>query len=379
MFSLKSLATGTVDISGSGNAVYKNNAYVLLDFYEAFADQKPYFDPSYSEYTTALSESAKAWENRINENFHIEHDQELNKKIASKMAFIQNIDPILAFTLFEALKMYSWSLVDSPMQVIRNSETVIEGEPIYQLAVRNDRSIYISKPIWEQMALEQKAGLIFHEIISSLLPKMSPLRERQIVSYFFSKSFLQSSHEVHMKKLEQLLPCRSNAFKARIGNLLKTKFDNRTVPSPEMIKSIPWTELPTQLGSQFNFLPFGVTTIEETQSDFFGFQKKYKYSNLLLYDSISKFNLKLPSSSNPKYKFKVQFEDWYYLSFKLKFKESVDFNRSEPKLDFQMFVNQYSAINSYNSPGCLSVFQCKNKSAGEGLITIDWLKGFRDN
>lgn len=376
--STTTLATGTVDISGSGNAIYKNNSFVLLDFYEAFADQKPYFEPNYSEHTPSQFKLLKAWENRINENFELQHDLALNKKIASKMASIQNLDPILAFTLFEALKMYNWSLVDSPIQVIRNSETVIQGETVYQLAIRNDRTIYIAQPIWKQMALDQQVGLIFHEIISSLLPKMSALRERQIVSYFFSKSFLESSNEVQMKKLEQLLPCQSHFFKMKISNLLKTKFDHRIVPIPEMIKRISWAERPLQHGGQLNFLPFAVTAIEETQYNILGIQKKSMYSTLSLYNSITKFNLSLPNSANPKYKLKVQFEDWYYLSFKLNFKESASLDRSEPKLDFQMFVDQYSTINSFNSAGCLSVFQCKNKSDGEGFMTIEWLKEFKE-
>jgi hypothetical protein len=117
--------------------------------------------------------------------------------LARKLADLERTLPGFAEFLLGSLRLYNLAIVEQPLTKEPLGGGVIDfpEEDRVQLATRVFRTIYLHGPSWRALHPDQRAALILHELIGSLMkPERSPdgfemqpsLRTRQIVAALFS-------------------------------------------------------------------------------------------------------------------------------------------------------------------------------------------------
>jgi len=355
---------GTIDVSGSGHAIKRNGTYQLLDFVENLPSEAPYF---------LSAPTPNRWESLIYKQLSNQLFIPNAEVIGRKLAEIEQIDPIMAISIFEAMRMYNWNLIDEPLSV-ESINSILPEENIYQLAKRQGRTIYISKTIWDELSIKNKVGLLFHESISSLLPELPLQRERQIVSYFFSEEFMTSPISLQLQKLNGQLPCNCakliNTLSVVLRNQLSQNLNSITAQNIR-VRKIDW-QFDGSTG-RFQFLPLSIMTYMMTKKGIF--KNTVSFRNTIGFFNNNENTLQtLPFSNSSQITYLGIDERWYSLSLNMKFKESSQ--PSKPKLDWSLNIHPYLWINPINSNGCTAISICKNKPTGNAEKIANWLTRF---
>ncbi|MGE3261020.1 MAG: hypothetical protein AB7K68_04495 [Bacteriovoracia bacterium] len=153
--------------------------------------------------------------------------------LARKLTDLNRVAPGMGDFLLVSMKLYTWVLQDFPLTPINNpGDTVIlpPGSKVVQIANRLGTTIRIHRESWNRLNDENKAALLIHEAVYSLV---RPVREegskffqpartaQEITGAFFSSSFLSKD------------PAR--AYEA-LSNVLAIPFPMRT--------TVEWRQLP---------------------------------------------------------------------------------------------------------------------------------------
>lgn len=165
--------------SNGGKGVLTDRGVVLLDLYEASVDQ-PFFGGSYSE---------KAyWDLRLSlpKGFPVQ-------LIAQKLADIERFSPELHLLLLMSLNDLRWEFTRGELEMTDDLEKLPAVDParLVQLAVRKKKQIFIHRPLWNIMSLDQQAALVMHEMLYYHFDARSvtgvSLPVRQFVGVLFSE------------------------------------------------------------------------------------------------------------------------------------------------------------------------------------------------
>jgi hypothetical protein len=193
------LPAGAGDFVGnSGDGVWAGGRLIVRDLLQAgLADaywigpsENPHFQARLAALPPPLGDAAPA--------------------LGRKLSDLETIVPGLADFLLGGLGLFNFAMVEEPLTKEPLGGGVIDfpEESRVQLATRIFRTIYIHGPSWRALATDQKAALLLHEVIASLIkPVTGPdgfalqpsLRARQITAALFSpelrrqgKSFLDN-------------------------------------------------------------------------------------------------------------------------------------------------------------------------------------------
>ncbi|ASD64183.1 hypothetical protein [Bdellovibrio bacteriovorus] len=139
--------------SNGGKGVLTDRGVVLLDLFEAGVEL-PFFGGSYSEKTY--------WDLRVN----LPSDFPVGL-IAQKMADIARFSPELHLLLMMSLNDLRWEFTRSELELTTDLEKLPAVDPakLVQLAVRKKNQIFIHRPLWNILSLDQQAALTVHEML----------------------------------------------------------------------------------------------------------------------------------------------------------------------------------------------------------------------
>lgn len=146
--------------NGGGGVIVGNNIY-LLDFVEAGIEKTVYIDPIQKNYFRSLVEA------KLNP---AEFPTDL---ISQKFSEIYERNKVLALAAMMFLQQAQWVFVNQPL--VKTDDIVptvaIRDDEWVQLAVRRYSQVSLSASGWSKMPRAHQAGLIFHEIFSSLISR----------------------------------------------------------------------------------------------------------------------------------------------------------------------------------------------------------------
>lgn len=169
----------------------------LLDLVENGVEHDPYFnleiklnqamknDLSYALYNLNLS------------------TEELNL-LVRKLTEIENESPILAFTYFAAIKLYTWKLINQDLVNSPDFSSVVrvDNRELVSLANRKEQYVRINGKLWKELDAGNKVALIFHEMTYAFISDeideenaepatvvAQSAKARDITGYLFSIDF----------------------------------------------------------------------------------------------------------------------------------------------------------------------------------------------
>ncbi len=162
-FSAITLPGGETGVGNGGEAIEIQNKLYLLDFVESGIELNPKFDSNRRSNNSFNDRVLKALAN-------IEDEQTL-VAVANKLEDIFKLNPVTARSLLIAIESFSWAMLPRLLLPIPTEAGPIDfnGAPRYLLAVRKNRVIRIIRENWERLDSGSRPGLIFHEVIYSLL------------------------------------------------------------------------------------------------------------------------------------------------------------------------------------------------------------------
>jgi len=131
--------------------------------------------------------------------------------ITQRMTSIGRQDPLLASTLLEAMALYKWEIIDQEFKLLPLDGNILENKEgdLVLIANRRGRTVHLSRPYLKLMNSNHQAALVFHEVISPLLPlkeivaadgtrslRQDGARAREITGFFFSEAFWKIAENV---------------------------------------------------------------------------------------------------------------------------------------------------------------------------------------
>jgi len=164
--------------------------------------------------------------------------------VIRKLLEIQEMNPLLSFTLAKAISMFEWNAVETQLLNIADEDTPLNIDPnlLEQLAIRKGESILVDRKKLSELNDVNAAALVFHEMIYALSPfekmenpdfdngadsfRQSSFKAREIVGYMFGPSFQKKGLMAFNRKMESFFPDGKTAFAFRIepdGNILISK------------------------------------------------------------------------------------------------------------------------------------------------------------
>jgi hypothetical protein len=183
------------EVGNGGDAVKVGSSYYSLDLFESGVQEKPYFRPGVTVDPYVLSAINAALDPSLFPNV------ELSRKLSE----LHVDDPIFTDILIQAMKIYTWRIVNGPLKDVNDSDDMVVNPPsgLVQAAIRRFETITISGDIWYAMDNENRSALVLHEIFYALLkPQFKGLdsngREkfaqssevaRRAVGFLFSRDF----------------------------------------------------------------------------------------------------------------------------------------------------------------------------------------------
>lgn len=348
----RSSGGGTVDVSGGGHGVLIQSKVYLLDFYEAFSIKGP----------ALLKPLPRAgfWKTLLAHEHSTSQTADLLDGIANQFAQIESIDAFLAIVLFEAYKMYQWSWVEDQLALVSPIDTIYDSKSILQLATRKGRTIYIHQASWDMMESNQKIGLLFHEIISSLLAKMPVSRERQINSYFFDPHFLQKKPSEQRTLLANALPLQKDFYRAAI-NFFFTYNLNLSAPKDY---NFSYLYKPSNGNDSWQLSPYYQNSFESKLNNRIDLSHTF-------------YNFEEPSHTcrdSGICRKKLIGETWGYFYPKIQFANdigSVAYAKLNWSIETQIF-------GEFHSPDCKSFLLCPEDQSPDGGVKLrKWLFSFQ--
>jgi len=190
------------ETGNGGDGLLRNNKVYLLDLVEAGVELAPYFNNSVQA------------DERINSFLKnkLPIDNNVIELISRKTKEIYLKNSRLAYHILSAINLYDWQFLNTRLKDIPDDgDTIIDlpmkGE-LVQIAVRYKKEIKIDKKYWLLMDDANRASLILHEVLYSLIqPHMSKnstraqqssLDTRRFVGFLLSENF-------EREKLQQFL------------------------------------------------------------------------------------------------------------------------------------------------------------------------------
>lgn len=172
-----------------GNTVIANGQYYVLDLYEKGVHVNPWIDLSVPVPSALLA--------RVQSSFGQVKDAPV-VLVAQKLGEIARYSPNAAWQLLRAMEMYSWGMVTDPLPTIHDDVGGLQLTK-QQTAMRLKHQIYLAADIWAQMSPENRAALIFHEVVYSLTSPSPGLgwnmqdvkRAKTMVGHLFSTDLPQ--------------------------------------------------------------------------------------------------------------------------------------------------------------------------------------------
>ena len=148
-----------------GNAVVVDGKLYLLDLVEAGVQKMPFLGDGKVD-SGFIRDAQYAFHNAAR------LDNDVGKALTERLA---NLEPLVREQFLAAFSLYSWRIVDLPVEEIKGVKSPIDLKKtkVYQAAYRRDRSILISRAIWDQLDVGNKAALIVHEIVYAMLTPKS--------------------------------------------------------------------------------------------------------------------------------------------------------------------------------------------------------------
>ncbi len=202
---VNSFATGTRD-GGGGDGIeltfstpgLAKDMYTktfLLDLFEYGVHETPVFNKSIAINPAILKRVTNALP---------ELDQNVSSLVAQKLSEIHAYDVVTAAALIKGMEMYTWRLMNAKLVDIEDddgSDVDIDRKNLVQLAIRNSRTIRLSKPRLVTADNENISALVMHEVIFAMLPPkqiesnsgnyefQQSKRAREITGYLYSNYF----------------------------------------------------------------------------------------------------------------------------------------------------------------------------------------------
>lgn len=91
--------------------------------------------------------------------------------LAQKLTEVYQMDPLLAYTLANAMEMHQWRFVDSALIDIndeQDSDLQLPKENLVQLASRKESRVSIDRSLWNELDEINKVALILHEALYAI-------------------------------------------------------------------------------------------------------------------------------------------------------------------------------------------------------------------
>lgn len=181
------------ETGNGGDGLIRNDNVYLLDLVEAGVELAPYFNKSVQA------------DERINSFLKnkLPIDNSVIELISRKTKEIYLINSRLAYHILSAINLYNWQFLNTRLKDIPDDgDTIIDlpvkGE-LVQIAVRYKKEIKIDKKYWLLMDDANRASLILHEVLYSLIQphisengtqaQQSSLDVRRFVGFLLSERF----------------------------------------------------------------------------------------------------------------------------------------------------------------------------------------------
>jgi hypothetical protein len=168
-----------------GDGIEIDGKLYVLDLVEAGVEDAPYVGP--------VDRIAPMIRRRIEAHFSQTHfPVEL---IATKLADIEAVDPVMAHILLRGMELYNWRLVNGGLVDIQDENSLLDYANLSQLAIRRNSTIMINRVLWERLDAANRAALVFHEIVYALVKPVTAgerltqdsVVARELTGYLFSQ------------------------------------------------------------------------------------------------------------------------------------------------------------------------------------------------
>ncbi len=157
---LNTAAAETRVVGNGGDGVVIDGKMYLLDLVERGIEHAPFLDRA--------KPTPPMLSRMIDLAFaRSEFSPALQTIVKAKLSEIYRSRPYLAFMLAKSFGQYDWAVVNRTFQNVDDENTVIDA-PLVQVAIRQGKSVFVSRAGFEQMDLGNQAALLFHEVISAL-------------------------------------------------------------------------------------------------------------------------------------------------------------------------------------------------------------------
>jgi hypothetical protein len=212
-----------------GDGITIDGKLYVLDLVEAGVEQDPHFGDGTGIIPSVLR---KLTAHLGNEYFPIE-------KIATKLADIEAIDPVMARIILRGIELYNWRLVSSSLVNVRDENTLLDYENLSQLAIRRNGTIMINRNLWQQLDDANKVALVLHEVLYALVKpettsdgiEQDSVTARELTGYLFTNDLARLG-------IEGLQRFVGTKFNFTVHNLWYKKVvahDNGILSSPALI------------------------------------------------------------------------------------------------------------------------------------------------
>ena len=186
-------AYATKEVGNGGDGIVIENKIYTYDFVEHGIHKKPYFNEIVAVPVTIKD----AVDNNL-----FAFSETVRKKVAIKLAEVNEVDEVFTGALLVSLNSYAWNIIeDFSLEEINDedgSDITIPRDLFRQVAVRNMRTIKFNGKFLANMDDDNIAGMILHEVIYAIIPlqdridefghnysHQSSRRARDINSYLF--------------------------------------------------------------------------------------------------------------------------------------------------------------------------------------------------
>lgn len=202
---IPSLAFGAAEngfVGHGGHGIARGNKLFVRDLVTHGVEEHPYFggktDPYYLEKLPASAALGFSYPREL---------------LARKLTDLDALG--LGQVLLLSLRSYQWLLVDEPLTPVTDADDPVElqpGEKLFQIGNRLGTTIRLQSEGWKQLDDANKAALMIHEMVFSLV-RLSPINRnqrcldqlprtaREITGSFFTASFFQGNPAIQYQDL----------------------------------------------------------------------------------------------------------------------------------------------------------------------------------
>lgn len=244
---MTTISTWADSRAGNGGDVVKMGwNYFLLDLVEAGAEK--------TSFSASENQNLPVFQQRVDKGL-VNIQGPYTQIVSSKLSHIFQMNKKAALILLGAIEAFSWRVVSLDLvELDDDRDTLLKIKTYKQLAIRKNKSITINMSLWNLLNDVNKAALIFHEVIYSILrqsfmdhrsdSEFSQIA-RMIVGSIFTPEFKLRGIEAFYRDIgirtEDILPqnSRSALFKSDLGRtvILTSPFKKLTL---SVVPQITW-------------------------------------------------------------------------------------------------------------------------------------------